>query len=328
LDYKNSIKKCPGFPALPSSPFAHLRESLFYFGISITIIWIPVFSYAIFDTYTIPSMNYQTFQPDSDLASLVKCYWTLEVPAEYPSEKQRIVPDGCIEMAFILGDDIKRFVSETDFIRQPRAMVLGQTVEPFYIQPMGYVHTFAVRFYPYGFANLVTTPISRLANKETPIVELFGQPTADELEQKITHATTIQQRIEIVERFLLTRLGETDTIDAIVKNTVDLLFVTRGSTSIQAILQGDLSKRRQLERKFRKQIGMSPKQLGRVIRLQTALKMVLGKTNGTLTQIAYESAYYDQNHFIKDFKEFTGTTPKEILQDDTLILSSLFYAKD
>lgn len=273
-------------------------------------------------------MDYRTFQPHNELTPLVKCYWTLEVPAEYSSEKQRIVPDGCIEMAFILGDDIKRFTSETDFIIQPRAMVLGQTVRPFYIQPTGYVNTVAVRFYPYGFANIVTTPISNLANKETPIAELFGQPTAGELEQKIIQATSTRQRIEIIERFLLNKLSDRVTIDNIVKSTVDALLATGGSSPIQAILQEDLSKRRQLERKFLKQIGISPKQLGKVIRLQTALKMLLNRKGGTLTQIAYESEYYDQNHFIKDFKEFTGTTPKEFLQDDAMKLSYLFYAKD
>src|SRR5690606_37521595 len=101
-------------------------------------------------------MNYQTYPPQKDLEPLVKCYWTLEVPVGSNSERQRIVPDGCIEMAFILGDDIKRFTSGNDFILQPRAMVLGQTIEPFYIQPTGHVNTFAVRFYPYGFSNFLT----------------------------------------------------------------------------------------------------------------------------------------------------------------------------
>jgi AraC-like DNA-binding protein len=252
----------------------------------------------------------------------------LEVPGELNSEKQRIVPDGCIEMAFILGDDIKRFTSDTDFILQPRAMVLGQTIEPFYIQPTGYVNTFAVRFYPYGFANFVSTPIKDLANKETPIAELFGQSTAEGLEQKIINASDIQQRIEIIEDFLLSKLNEKATIDNIVKSTIGALLATGGSSPIKAILKQDLSKRRQLERKFLKQIGISPKQLGKVFRLQTALKMMLNQRAETLTQIAYESEYYDQNHFIKDFKEFTGTTPKEFLNDDTLALSSLFYAKD
>ena len=77
-----------------------------------------------------------------------------------------------------------------------------------------------------------------------------------------------------------------------------------------------------------KQIGISPKQLGKVVRLQTALKLLLNQKTGTFTEIAYESEYYDQNHFIKDFKEFTGIRPKEFLADEQMILSSLFYSND
>jgi AraC-like DNA-binding protein len=270
-------------------------------------------------------VNYQTFQPHTDLKSVVSCYWTLEVSTGNDVQKQRIVPDGCIEMAFILGDDIKRYTSETGFIHQPRAMILGQTLEPFYIEPTGYVNTFAVRFYPYGFANFVSVPINSLANKETPIELLFGRNIAEELERAIIQAANTQHRITIVETFLLGRLNNEATIDNIVKMTIDALLSTNGSASIKTILKEDLSKRRQLERNFIKQIGVSPKQLAKVIRLQAALKMMLNGNPENLTAIAYESEYFDQAHFTKDFKEFTGISPKEFLGNETLTLSTLFY---
>ncbi len=270
-------------------------------------------------------MNYQTFQPQPDLESFVNCYWTLEVPAKNETEKQRIIPDGCIEMAFILGDDIKRYTSEDDFILQPRAMVLGQTIEPFYIEPKGHVNTFAIRFYPYGFANFVEEPLKNLANKETPIELLFGEHTAKELEQNIIQATDSEKRIEIIEDFLLNRLNDRTTIDNIVKQTVDAILATNGTASITTILKEDLSKRRQLERNFKKQIGVSPKQLGKVVRLQTALKILLNKKTENLTAIAYQSEYFDQSHFTKDFREFTGINPKEFLGNENMALSSLFY---
>ncbi|WP_323758081.1 helix-turn-helix domain-containing protein [Roseivirga sp.] len=270
-------------------------------------------------------MDYQTFQPSPDLDALVSCYWTLEVPHDNDSQKQRIVPDGCIEMAFILGDDIKRYTSEEEFILQPRAMVLGQTIEPFFIEPTGNVKTFAIRFYPYGFANFVTEPIKNLANKETPLALLFEEKIAKELEEKIIQAQDVKQRIEIIEGFLLERLNDKSTVENIVKTTVNALLSTNGNAPIKTILKDDLTKRRQLERKFAKEIGVSPKQLGKLIRLQTALKMLLNKDSESLTNIAYESEYYDQAHFIKDFKEFTGTNPKEFLGNENMALSALFY---
>jgi AraC-like DNA-binding protein len=273
-------------------------------------------------------MNYQTFQPHPDLESIVKCHWILEVPFQKDTQRQLIIPDGCIEMIFVFGDDIKRYTCGDEFIIQPREFVLGQITKPFFIEPTGYVNSFAVRFYPYGFANFVQTSIGELANNETPVQSLFGEKFSNELRQKVIQATDTRERIEIVEAFLLDKLNDEATIDNIVKTTIDTMLLTKGSTPIKTVIKDDLSKRRQLERKFMKRVGISPKQLGKVIRMQTALKMLLNQQSGNLTEIAYESEYYDQAHFIKDFKEFTGTTPKDFLEDDKMILSSLFYKND
>lgn len=270
-------------------------------------------------------MKYETFQPHPNLESLISCYWTLEVPYDTNNQRQRIIPDGTIEMAFLLGDDIKRYTNGDEYIIQPRAMVIGQTLEPFYIEPLGHVNTFAIRFYPYGFANFVALPIEQLANKETPIEDLFGKPTAIALEKQIIQAKDTRERIQIIEAFLLDQLKQETTLDKIVQTTINALLSSKGNAPINSILQNDKSKRRQLERKFKKQIGISPKQLGKLIRLQTALKLVLNKDRERLTDIAYQCEYYDQAHFIKDFREFTGINPRDFLDNENMTLSALFY---
>lgn len=270
-------------------------------------------------------MNYQTYKPHKDLESIVKFYWTLEVPFDPKNQKQKIVPDGCIEMTFNFGDKIKRYTSEDDFILHPNAMVMGQRTKSYYILPVGNVDTFAVCFYPIGFVNFVNTSLENLVDKETPITELFGQAQANELEQQINQAIHTQQRIEIIETYLLKRINEKNTISNVVKSTVDALLKKNGTTPINVILKDNISKRRQLERHFKKQIGISPKQLGKAIRLQATLQLLLNKKSETLTDIAYENEYFDQNHFIKDFKEFVGVTPKEFLGSENMTLSALFY---
>jgi hypothetical protein len=272
-------------------------------------------------------MDYQTYNPHSDLSTIVKCYWTLEIPEQQDTQRQLILPDGCVDLCFILGDDIKRYTSDNKFIIQPRQMLLGQITEQFYIEPTGYVNTFAIRFYPYGFANFIDIPLNELCNKETPLSQLFGNKEAKQLSQEVIRAKNINERIDIIERFLFGRLGDKATIDNIVKSTIDAMFLSKGSKPLNSILKDDLQKRRQLERNFKKQIGLSPKQLSKAIRLQATLQLLLNQTTETLTDIAYENEYYDQPHFIKDFKEFTGTTPKEFLTDDKMTLSSLLYKK-
>lgn len=273
-------------------------------------------------------MQYQTFQPHPDLSSIVKCYWTLEIPANKNSQRQRIIPDGCIELAFILGEDIKRYTTDHEFIIQPRCLLLGQTIDPFYIEPTGYVNTFAIRFYPYGLANLISMPIKSLTNKETSLKYIWSEEIALDLEQKMINAPDSTARIQIIEHFLLTKFSNQSIIDKTVKSTIDALLKTKGAGTIKNLVAQDSSTRRQLERKFMTQIGISPKQLGKVIRLQAALKMLLNRDSQSLTKIAYESEYYDQAHFNKDFKEFTGINPKEFLEHDEMALSSLFYTKD
>jgi hypothetical protein len=82
-------------------------------------------------------MNYQTYKPHKDFRiHKVKFYWTLEVPFDPKNQKQKIVPDGCIEMTFNFGDKIKRYISETDFILHPNAMVMGQRTKSFTFYPL------------------------------------------------------------------------------------------------------------------------------------------------------------------------------------------------
>ena len=270
-------------------------------------------------------MMYLTFEAQPDLAALVKCYWTLEVPAREDVDRQLIVPDGCIEMAFILGDDIMRYTSDDEFVLQPRAMVLGQITRQFYIKPTGAVDSFAVRFYPYGFASFARVNINTLSNTETPLAALFGEEASRLLSQRVFQANNTRARIDIVEGFLLDRLSEKETIDKIVHEAIEAMLETRGSGAIEDILNDPVSGRRRLERAFRQKIGLSPKQLSKVIRLQAAMKMVLNRQSQSLTEIAYESDYYDQAHFIRDFKEFTGTTPRKFLGAESMSLSAAIY---
>ncbi|WP_211234000.1 helix-turn-helix domain-containing protein [Chitinilyticum litopenaei] len=110
----------------------------------------------------------------------------------------------------------------------------------------------------------------------------------------------------------------------IVKTTVETLFQNSGNIAINTIVNADQSLKRKLERQFLDTVGVSPKQLSKLVRLQTALKLLINQKE-TLTNIAYTSNYYDQSHFIKDFKEFTGIRPSDFFDEKSMILASLLY---
>jgi len=269
-------------------------------------------------------MNYQTFEPNNDLTALVKCYWTLESPKEDKPERQTIVPDGCLEMIFHYGDLYRQYTENGNGLLQPRCFVIGQLTRPLEIEPTGDTGIFSVRFHPNGFLPFATIPIKEMENTAVSLERLFGKD-GREIEQTILKAHSISERIVLIETFLFNRLTNTEAIDRIVKSTVETILTANGQLSVDQLSQQTNINRRQLERKFSSAIGLSPKQLSKTIRLQATLKMFLNKKFTSLTALAYENEYYDQAHFIKDFKELTGFTPKEFYGNN-LKMTSFFIA--
>lgn len=267
-------------------------------------------------------MNHQILEPHQDLATLVKCYWTLEIPKEKTPEKNTIVPDGCMKMIFHYGDRYKHHseAGESHFL--PRCFVIGQLTQPYVVEPVGETGTFFVCFHPNGFLPFATFPIKEMENTAVSLEDLFGKE-GEEIGQKILNANSTTERISLAESFLFKRLANTETIDHIVKSTVETILTANGQFSIDLLSKQNNTNRRQLARKFSSDIGLSPKQLSKTIRLQAALKMLLTENVTSLTNLAYDNEYYDQAHFIKEFKEFTGLTPKEFYGDN-LKMSLIF----
>lgn len=268
-------------------------------------------------------MDYQTFKPAHDLAAFIKCYWTLESPAEEIPGKQIIVPDACMEMIFHYGDLYRQYFPNDNSIIQPRCFVIGQLTRPLEIEPTGKTGIFAARFHPDGFLPFASIPVKEMENTAFPLSELFGKD-GQEIEQIIINAESTSERIKHIETFLAKHLSSNNTAERMVKSTVETILTANGQLSIDQLSKQINLNRRQLERKFSAVIGLSPKQLSKIIRLQATLKILLNGQFNRLTHLAYENEYYDQAHFIKDFKEFTGCTPKEFYGDN-LKMSSLFY---
>lgn len=271
-------------------------------------------------------MNYQVFDSCRDISTLVKCYWTLESPKEDNPERQIIVPDGCLEMIFNYGDLYKQYVENGNHIIQPKSFVIGQLTQPLEIEPLGETGIFSVRFYPEGFLPFATIPIKEMENKAISLEQLFGNDGLN-IEQLIVNTSSTAERINHIENFLLSRLVSLETIDRIIKSTIDTILTANGQLSVSELSKQININRRQLERKFSSAIGLSPKQLSKTIRLQNTLKLLINKKFTSLTALAYEGDYYDQAHFIKDFREFTGLTPKEFYGSN-FKMSSLFYGTD
>lgn len=271
-------------------------------------------------------MNGNIFSPSEDLQACVMSYWTLEFPREDTPRMNTIIPDGTMKLIFHYGDRYWHHPEHGDSFLQPRCFLIGQLTRPYVVEPDGDTGTFVVRFHPNGFLPFAMIPIKEMENTPVALKQLFGKE-GQELEQQMLNAHTTDERINIIEAFLLNRLADTKTIDNIVQSTIDTILNLNGHISVTELSQKNDIHRRQLTRKFSSAIGLSPKQLSKTIRLQAVLKALLSQKASKLTDLAYDNEFYDQSHFIKDFREFTGHSPKEFYGED-LQMSMIFDKED
>lgn len=271
-------------------------------------------------------MDYQVYTPSPELQPFIKCFWTLDDDGADAPVRQRVVPDGCMEMIFHYGDNYKQYFEDGNHIIQPKSFVFGQIPNYLEIEPTGVTGIVAARFNPEGLIPFISIPVNELENKAVEISQVFGEK-GNQLEKKVLVAIDNLQRIKLIETFLLSFLTDPDIIHTITKSCVEAILQSQGQLSVLELADKMNVNRRNLERKFITAIGMSPKQLSRVVRLQAAIKMMEQNSFTNLTSLAYENGYYDQAHFIKDFKEFSGISPRQFFTGN-MKLAALFASAE
>ncbi len=259
------------------------------------------------------------------LQGLVKCFWSLDAPATDQMQRQRIVPDGCMELIIHHGDVYLQYLDDHQHITQPRGFVFGQITTPLEIAPTGKTGIIAARFFPNGFNALTQMSLHEMENKAVSLEILFGQEGLD-LEKQVMQASNNTERIIHIEAFLLGRLKTPEVSQRITQRGVEILLQSKGLVDLHQLSDQLQIHRRQLERNFSRIVGMSPKQLSKIIRLQSAIQSMSHQTFSNLTTLALDHGYYDQAHFIKDFKELTGINPKKFYVEN-LRLSALFIGQ-
>lgn len=260
-------------------------------------------------------MNYREFQSSDDLRPFVRCYWVLEDQGDQRPVKQRVVPDGCMEMIFHYGDPYLQYLPGGNRVIQPRCFLFGQITRYIEIEPTGRSGIFSVRFQPEGASPLLRIPPAELEDRAAPLDQIFGD-AGKKLGEDILAAPGTGDRIRIVEEFLYSLPVNAAAVDRLATDCVNEIIRSKGQTSIDLLADQLDVKQRQLQRKFSSVIGMSPKQLARAIRFQKTIRSMNSGRFDSLTSLAYENGYYDQSHFIRDFREFTGASPKSFFSDN------------
>ncbi|RXR18258.1 AraC family transcriptional regulator [Flavobacterium amnicola] len=169
------------------------------------------------------------------------------------------------------------------------------------------IGTVLVFFTEIGFTHFASHPANELFNLSLSLDDIFKKNSIIEVEEKLAFAKTDKLRIKIVEQFLVSQLKDIQT-DKLIIEAVKLIYQSNGTIRIKELNEKLFISQSPFEKRFRKVVGTTAKKFASIVRFNTVLDN-LSKTK-TLTEICYENNFFDQAHFIKDFKQFTGDTPE------------------
>lgn len=171
---------------------------------------------------------------------------------------------------------------------------------------------FVICFMP-GYAEFFFKyPIGEFSEMEIPIQEVFSQ--ADELLEKIAEQSSFEGRIRAFEAFYLKHFQSGLEIPLLVKYLTERIITFRGTLNVKELSEDTGYSSRYMVKTFEKFVGVSPKLLGRIVRFQNVIHSLEHKHYEETLDRIFEMGYFDQNHFIKEFKEFSFVTPKKYIQ--------------
>jgi len=174
----------------------------------------------------------------------------------------------------------------------------------------GYYQLFSIQFRPNGFYRIFQIPAAVFTNEIINAMSIFNR-NAKRLHQQLQESKSVSRMVAHCETFLIDYLTKSTAKDSY--NTIqaisNLIVKTEGSLSIEKLALDANMSIKTFERKFIEQVGASPKLFSRIVRFNKTIILKMNDYKKSWTSIAQDCGYFDQMHFIKDFKLFTGDTP-------------------
>jgi AraC-like DNA-binding protein len=255
-------------------------------------------------------MNYCQIPPPPALTNFVQYFWVLEGSASSGQPfRHRAIADICPEFIFYYKGSFNLQTAFPNPTEKLPSGLYGQFRNYKRFATVSDYGIFGVYLYPYAIPCFFHLPTSELTEQQVDIKTLCGRE-GEILEEKILSAKNNFERVSILSDFLMCRLNGMKKQDEQIIASINNIIHNRQAPSIAKLSDECYLSRRQFERKFGELAGLSPRVFLNIVKVNRAINHYL-KLEKTLTQVAYECGYYDQSHFIHDFKSFSGLSPKE-----------------
>jgi methylphosphotriester-DNA--protein-cysteine methyltransferase len=265
---------------------------------------------------------YWRHKPEGVLGEFVECLWYWQAPA-MPHARERLLPTGTAELVINLAEDRIALPGRNGTADRvlPGSLVSGAHSEFFEIETVSERHVAGVHFKAGGAFPFLGARADELHNERAPLEALWGA-RAGALRTRLLEARTVEERFRVMEEALLAaarlRPGRrakkewTERHPAVVHALREFQGEPHARTIAEVTRQTGLSPRRFIEL-FSEEVGLTPKLFCRVRRFQRVLNHVARHERIHWVDLALACGYFDQAHFIRDFRAFSGINPTAYL---------------
>ncbi len=255
-------------------------------------------------------MDYKEYKPAKEIQHLVECFWTNYLTEEdIRDDFDIIIPDGNIEAMIMIDGTYLRKDEQIDseyLVEDCRLVTPFQKAVKVYQKPG--TSGVCIRFKPGAITELTGYSLDELNESAYPLEVLMPDLT-DLCMNEIQKGTS---KIELIGKItsLLKAQSNTAKDDILTHHFIDQSIRSKGNVRVEQFCDQSGVHKSTLEKNFKHQTGLTPKQYSKIIRYNYLMNQILF-TKKSLTELSYELGFFDQSHMIKDFTSFTGLGPSE-----------------
>jgi AraC-like DNA-binding protein len=262
-------------------------------------------------------MRYWRLLPDARLRAWVHCYWWVEptrgelARRTAPSLPDLLLPDGHSELVFRLSGEFTRWqldAAARTRTRMNASYIIGGRSGSVLAQSPGGLRLAGVKLDPRALRSLVRRPLDDFRDNTVDFAELNCRALL-ELEDQVANLDDVRRLAEVLDSFFLRTLGHDLQDDALVHHFVETIRATHGGHPIFEWARKHGVSPRTLERRFVARMGMTPKQFARVERFKHSYQRWNAPAAALTSRRAHLEGYYDESHFDREFRRFTGASP-------------------
>jgi AraC-like DNA-binding protein len=252
--------------------------------------------------------------PSNELQPFIKHYLFLESKGN-GIKKLRLFSDGNTGMVFSFNNNLISITGNSEHLHYlPSSFVYGQISEFKDLYLVSEAALIVVVFQPAGINQLMGVSAAELRNNIINTEDLFGRNVLD-IHTGLAEEGDFRNKVKMLNIFFAEFAAKTVLINQrLIAASINFILKNKGTNSVGQLVKYIGYTERQIERIFIECVGLSPKRFGSIVKLHSFLKLLKAKSNyDTLTALSCEAGYSDQSHLIKEFRKYTGVTPKEYL---------------